>query len=162
MNTFDALNLLALNAAKNPDSESNHRFVMRWYSKTFHTPLHVVMSQIPVEDVWLAFFEERYQNMDPEQLDEFIAQALETPEERRERLSEEEKDRAAKIADAEFVRKTEEMAAKKSEPPPLPETTPPPPVIEPDVDITFVEVPPEEMEALLDAPKQSSNPASFR
>jgi hypothetical protein len=174
MNTFDALNLIALKGATKPDAESNLRFVTRWYSKTFHTPLHVVANDVPIEDIWLAFFEERYHGMPPEELQTYVSMALETPEERRARIDAEENEAAA---DEAFARQAEAAAKAKPVPivpvhnpaellsqvPSLPETTLP--VVEPDVEITFQEVDPEEMAALLEGssgPVKKVDPASFR
>ncbi len=49
-------------AVKKPDSEYNRRFIHRWYSRTFHTPLHDVMGLDP-EDVLVAYFESNYEEM---------------------------------------------------------------------------------------------------
>lgn len=105
MHTLEALRLIALKGAVKPDAESNVRYVMRWYSKTFHTPLHVVEAEIPLEDLWLAFFEERYHNYDPETLEEEVAKLLETPEQRKEREMAEESEKAA---ETEFVKLAEQ------------------------------------------------------
>jgi hypothetical protein len=153
MDPLDAINFIALKHAAKPDAESNLRYVMRWYSKTFSTPLHQVMHEIPLEDIWLAFFEERYAGMEREDLEEHIAEALETPEERRARLTAEEEEKAGNDA---FVRMTEEAAkatATKQEPVPfappvMAETKPDAPIeVPPDIAMTFVT--PEEMEKLL-------------
>lgn len=38
------------------------RYVFRWYSEKFHTPLHEV-DDLPMEDVFRAFYEVRYEEM---------------------------------------------------------------------------------------------------
>lgn len=178
MNTFEALNLIALKGAIQPDAESNLRYVMRWYSKLFHTPLHVVMQEVPIEDVWLAFYEERYSGLKRDDLDEFIALALETPDERATRLDAED---AEVNADKAFAAMAEAAAVKPtalkvnanpadllSQVPSLVETAVDAPMepLEPDIEMTFVD--PSEMEALLEgsttgqATKQTVDPSSFR
>lgn len=175
MNTFDALNLLALSGAVKPTGESNLRYVMRWYSKTFHTPLHEVY-HLPVEDIWLAFFEERYHGMPREELQTYIDLALETPEERARRIDAEEAEIASERA---FKEMTEKAAAAKpvelkvmprpadllSQIPALPETTlaTPETPLEPDIEMTFVD--PQEMEKLLEGgmgTQTKNNPMSFK
>lgn len=84
MNKHECIRLIALKGAVKPDYESNVRYAMRWYSKTFHTPLHIVYS-LPLDDIWLAFYEERYQDLSQEELQEEVRLALESPEAQRER-----------------------------------------------------------------------------
>lgn len=165
MNKFDALNLIALKGALKPDGESNLRYVMRWYSKTFFTPLHDV-PDLPIEDVWLAFFEERYHGMKREDLEEQVALALETPEERNSRVRAEEDAKAQEDA---FVAMSEKMARTAPKPVPLPANPDPAGLLsqipnlpetmpdaanreavgplEPDIKMTFVD--PDEMERLM-------------
>jgi hypothetical protein len=116
MNVFEALSLRALRGVVSPTAESNQRYVMRWYSKTFHTPLHEV-ANLPIEDVWLAFYEERYSALEPQELKEEIALALETPEQKAEREAQEAQEA---FSEAQFLKQTEEAAAKsKVTPAPL-------------------------------------------
>lgn len=148
---FEALNLIALNGVKNRTFEYQQRMVMRWYSKTFSTPLHVVESLIPLEDIWLAFLEERYEGLEPEELELAIEHALLTPEERARRNDE---STAEEIGAEQFAKMTEE-AAKTPVAPALPlnvipePVQPPPPLppLEPDIKFEFVDD--SEMEALL-------------
>lgn len=96
----------AIADALHPTEESNWRGICRAYSRTYHTPLHLVY-EMPPEEVALAFFENQMDDMDvdkeleslldtiyaiedPEyaaqkkaELDDFIEQA---EEEERERL----------------------------------------------------------------------------
>jgi hypothetical protein len=154
MNKYEALRLVALQGAYKPDAESNVRYVMRWYSKTFHTPLHEVYD-LPLEDVWLAFYEERYQALEKEDLEDEVSKALESPEARNEREMEDEAEKASALEFAKMseamnkVAKTvdkvkETLGAMKT-----PEATLPPaaPVVEEGIDMQFVD--PEEMERLL-------------
>lgn len=156
-NPFDALNKIALAGAVKPDAESNLRFVMRWYSKTFSTPLHVVADELPIEDIWLAFFEERYRGMTRAELQEYIDLALETPEERNQREAAEQMEAASEKAFAEMSANAKPVPIPVASPsdlltqvPSLPETTLPTEQmqLEPDIDMKFVD--PEEMERLLD------------
>lgn len=55
---------IALANVSDPTTEYFYRYVCRWYSKTFHTPLHVVFTDIPPSDILLAYFEEGYETMD--------------------------------------------------------------------------------------------------
>jgi hypothetical protein len=150
---FESLNLIALEGAVKPDGLSTMRYVMRWYSKTFHTPLHVVVNQVPMEDVWLAFYEEKYQGLSREELQEFIDLAMETPEEREARLIREAQD---EISEASFMKMTEEAAKKQAEKKaetvdpasllsqvpvmnkPLPQASLPDIPVEPDIEIEFI------------------------
>ena len=155
MNKYEALRLMALQGAYKPDAESNVRYVMRWYSKTFHTPLHQVY-ELPLEDVWLAFYEERYQALEKEDLEDAVAKALESPEARQEREMEDEAEKASALEFAKMseamnkVSKTvdkvkETLGAMKAPEATLPVVPSTP--IEEGIDMQFVD--PEEMEKLL-------------
>lgn len=181
MNNFEALNLIALKGAVKPDAQSNLRFILRWYSKTFHTPLHQVGTEVPIEDVWLAFYEERYHGMDRTELQEHIDLALETPEDRRLRLAAEEAEEASeenfkalteKAANPTKITPFKNPAELLSQVPNLPETKPGeapdipvPPMIEPDITMEFIDS--EDMEKLLSGgnateTKTAVDPGSFR
>lgn len=69
---FSAIRSSALLAAIKPDFGSHVRSILRWYSKTFHTPLHEV-DTIPFEDILQAWFEEQYAGMEPQQLMEELS-----------------------------------------------------------------------------------------
>lgn len=56
---------IALANVADPDSAYFYRYVCRWYSKTFHTPLNKTYS-LPSQDVFMAYFEEGYEAMDDE------------------------------------------------------------------------------------------------
>lgn len=171
MDRYEALRLIALGGAYKPDSESNVRYVMRWYSKTFHTPLHEVY-ELPLDDVWLAFYEERYQALEREDLEAEVAKTLESPEARAER---EMADEAEKASSMEFAKMSEGMAnvtkmANKIKdsidsvdraPSSIPETAPP--VIEENIQMEFVDD--AEMEKLMNdgmATQTKVNPMSFK
>lgn len=154
MNKYEALRLVALQGAYKPDAESNVRYVMRWYSKTFHTPLHEVYD-LPLEDVWLAFYEERYQALEKEDLEDEVAKALESPAARHEREMEDEAEKASALEFAKMseamnkVAKTVDKVKETIGSMKVPEVALPPaaPVIEENIQMEFVD--PEEMEKLL-------------
>jgi hypothetical protein len=81
MSLVDDLQILALKAVIDGDSDYNLRFVLRWYSKTFATPLHLVKT-LPLPDVIQAFWESRYETMDEDALDDERLKIIETREER--------------------------------------------------------------------------------
>lgn len=93
-----ALRLCALGAVKEKDPEYNLRFIFRWYSREFHTPMADVEA-MPLEEVLMHFFECRYENMDDEELEQEEARLAET---REERLAREEKERLDALDDDEF------------------------------------------------------------
>lgn len=82
MDFFDSIRLLALDAVTNPDGDATYRAICRWYSITFHTPLHVV-EDLPQEDVLQAHFEHTYSEMSEEDRKETLAELLVTEEEKK-------------------------------------------------------------------------------
>jgi hypothetical protein len=78
----------ALWAVIDEDPEWEVRQVLRWYSRTFHTPLHEV-EELPPEDVFRAWFESRYEQMEHGELIDHARLVIETPEERAERIQRE-------------------------------------------------------------------------
>lgn len=86
MDLVHAIQLAALRDVLNqrqkdpvPDPDFFQRHVMRWYSKTFYTPLDQV-EQLPLEDLLRAFFEERYENMAEDALEQERVELLKTDE----------------------------------------------------------------------------------
>lgn len=61
---------------------------MRWYSKTFHTPLHVVEWDVPLDDILQAWFESEYEGLSEDGRVDEARRLTETPEERAEREAE--------------------------------------------------------------------------
>ncbi len=141
-----ALGLVALQGIAAPDMAAQTRHVLRWYSKTFSTPLHVVQNLIPLEDVWMAYFEEKYEAMEPEELELAVQNALKPPEAVAQEIDQAQAD---KVADDAFAKMTEQAAATNPAPPLIPEPPPttPPPVLQPDILFEFVDD--KEMERLL-------------
>lgn len=84
---FKAIRVLAAEAVKERDEDYLERYIMRWYSKTFFTPMAQVY-EIPFEEILQAFFEEYYEKLDEEELDKEIQELVETDEERKTRLLE--------------------------------------------------------------------------
>lgn len=79
----EEIRLLAMQAARKPDGEAFLRRICRWYSQTFATPLHIVETEIPVEDVLMHFYEHKYDHMEDEERDVEMDEILLTPEERK-------------------------------------------------------------------------------
>lgn len=91
MDMNQAVKLNALNSIKNPDDAYYTRFIFRWYSKTFHTPLHTV-PDIPMVDILTAYYEEMYENMEEQDLATEMVRASMSPEEWAEKLKREEEE----------------------------------------------------------------------
>lgn len=161
MNHYEALKLLALRAVMKPDSDAHFRSICRWYSITFHTPLHLV-DDLPEEDVLVAYYEKTYEDMEDPEREELLKTLLETAEEKKRkalakdieeaeafeftrRLAAEEKIRAAKAKLTEVKpveRKPSMLSAADRRESRLPQDTKKPSTIEklePDVDIKFVD-----------------------
>lgn len=158
MNYYDSLKLLALGAVMKPDGEASYRSICRWYSTTFHTPLHTV-EDLPEEEVLQAYFESTYEDMSDEDRVELLKRLLETDEEKKARLRRkdaedaesfnfarqialEAKQEAAKkkIAEVQAVKKAPSMlSAKDRAPSLLPESKSTIEKLEPDVSIKFVD-----------------------
>jgi hypothetical protein len=91
MDIYEAVKINALNAVVNPDEEYYLRFIFRWYSKTFHTPLHLI-PDLPVIDILTAYYEELYEKMEKDDLAHEKLKSSMTPEEWAEKLKNEEMD----------------------------------------------------------------------
>jgi hypothetical protein len=73
--------LLALKDVLTGTAEYQHRRILRWYSRTFATPLHDV-EQLPLEYVLQHYYESFWEKAEPEELEEARVDALKTPEDR--------------------------------------------------------------------------------
>ena len=94
MDVYTAIRLNALSAVLSGDEQEYvFRYIFRWYSKTFATPLHLV-EELPIEDVLTAYYETKYEDMKEPELDMEKASLLETDEEKTARLRKEDEDRA--------------------------------------------------------------------
>jgi hypothetical protein len=68
-----AIQILALrNTIKFDEGAADHEYalrrIFRWYSKTFYTALHVVET-LPLEDILRAWWEQKYEDMTPEEIE---------------------------------------------------------------------------------------------
>lgn len=111
----EAVRVNAMAAARVPDWEASYRFVCRWYSKNYATPLTEVL-ELPMPFVLQHFYEEYYRNMDANELREKIRDAIESPEERleRERREKAADTRIAALAKADFARIQERLQKRKA------------------------------------------------
>lgn len=111
MDYDSALRILALKAVRDPDMAAHTRYIHRWYSKTFHTPLHLV-AELDPQDVYTAYYEATFEEMSEEERERELAEILETPEEKKAKALAKDIERAEMF---EFARITEEQERKKSE-----------------------------------------------
>lgn len=131
INSLKATRLLAFRAVDKKEPEYVLRYIMRWYSREFFTPLHVV-EELPIDDILTHFFECRYEGMDEHELEEEGEDLRMTPAEA---LAKEEAEEAAAEEDDEFEREAQEEASRQEATKPvttparLPEGEPEPPAI---------------------------------
>lgn len=102
-----------MGAVLRPNADYFERKVMRWYSKTFSTPLSEV-EELPLEDVFLAYYEEQYADLGSTDREEEIRQLLITEEERRQMIFEEEAEDADTFEIKQMIL-ADEAAKKKKE-----------------------------------------------
>jgi hypothetical protein len=107
MDFAEGIRVNAMHSVLHGGSDYSMRHVMRWYSKTFHTPLNVVET-LPVDHILTHYYEETYENMEEPSRNE-----------ERERLylgSEqyEKKQSEADAAEEAFLREAEEEAARSA------------------------------------------------
>jgi len=112
VNYYEALRLRAMRSVLKPDSDYQIRNVLRWYSKTYHTPLHFVET-LPLEAIFTAFYEEQYEKMSEEDREAELQALLETDEQRiaREKRKDEEE-----ASEYEFFNLTAKASAEKKSP----------------------------------------------
>lgn len=121
MEALEAIKVLAFRTVQQPDTAYLTRRLHRWYSKTFHVPLEKA-EELPLEDVWQVFFEEKYEDMSPDELEAEKQEILLSDEDRSRRAIEAEAleaemfefGKAAKVAAAKSA------ATKKQLPSPKP------------------------------------------
>lgn len=110
-----AIRLIALAAVVGEgekDADYAIRKIMRWYSKTFHTPLHVV-STLPVEDVLESYYETSYEEMSEAQREVERKELLLSEADRRAAMRKEDADEAEAEAYAKEAAEEEARAPKK-------------------------------------------------
>lgn len=81
MDQITATRISALHSVEHPDRDYLIRKILRWYSKTFHTPLADV-EELPLDDIMQAYYENRVEEMSPEERAEERALLLKTEEQR--------------------------------------------------------------------------------
>lgn len=109
---IQALKIKCLEESINPTPESRLRSIFRWYSTTFHTPLHTV-EDLPLAHIFETFFDEMFARMSPEDIEDEIRLLTMTEAERRQAENEE----AEEEADAlEFLRKIQKESTPKPDP----------------------------------------------
>ncbi len=113
MDIFEAVKINALSAVVKPDTDYQLRSIFRWYSKTFHTPLHTVQD-IPLVEVLTAYFESSYEGMKEEELAEERLRTSMTPEEWAEKLKQEEMDDLSFLEALQSKKKVEDVKLKES------------------------------------------------
>jgi hypothetical protein len=107
LDLLKATRLLAFAAVEKRDADYLLRYILRWYSRTFATPLHEV-DALPLEDVLEHYFECQAEDMEDEDKDEVLARLIET---RSERLEREAKEAEEAVADDAFYKATLAEAA---------------------------------------------------
>jgi len=90
MDVYKAIQLKALANVMLDESDVEYRirYISRWYSKTFHTPLSEV-ADIPFVELLQAFFEEKYENESETELELLRNALIESDEERKAREAKE-------------------------------------------------------------------------
>lgn len=85
---FEAIQLVSLSNLYNfrDDKPTSHEYdmnrIFRKYSKTFYTPLHVVKNELPLHQVITAYFDDLFENMDQDELEQVRLDLIKTAEER--------------------------------------------------------------------------------
>lgn len=96
LDSINNLKILALRSVIRPDEEYLCRKIIRWYSKTFHTPI-IEVQKIPILDILQHYYEEQFEELeaDPEKKEEFhniITELIETESQKADRLKKEAKE----------------------------------------------------------------------
>jgi len=76
-------NVLSRRKKKAIDTDFQLREVFRWYSTTFHTPLHVVET-LPLDDIFTHYWEAHYLELDEKELEAARSDVLADPDELKE------------------------------------------------------------------------------
>src|ERR1700690_144096 len=88
INYFDAIQLISLSNLYNlkNDKPTSHEYdinrICRYYAKKFNTPLHVVRNELPLHDVLTAYFDDLFEGMDDDVLEDTRLDLLKSQEER--------------------------------------------------------------------------------
>lgn len=106
MDYVDGIRICALASVLYPDDEDQIHEVFEWYSREYHTPLHVVQD-LPLDSVLFCYFRAVYRNMNPEDRHNHAIWLMETPEERQKRAD------SDKNEEDDFLRQAREANKKK-------------------------------------------------
>jgi hypothetical protein len=120
-------------AVKRHDGEYRLRQIFRWYSRTFHTPLHQVQD-LDLLDILQAFYEDRLGDMKDDELHDEIQDLIRTPEEEMRALREDAKTRSEDELAAQAIEaslKAADLAAKSKEKQTISPVGPREPVVKP-------------------------------
>lgn len=84
MDILEAVKARALLTVVKPETDNEYfaRYVRRWYSRTFHTPLHDV-EKLPMLDLFEHYYEVTFEEMEYEERMNAIGNLLMTEEEKR-------------------------------------------------------------------------------
>jgi hypothetical protein len=110
MDIYEAVKINALHSVIKPDEEYYMRFIFRWYSKTFHTPLHLV-PDLPVIDVLTSYYEDMYEKMEEADLIQERIKSSMSAEEWAEKMKNEEMDDLAFMETIMSKKKVESIKA---------------------------------------------------
>ena len=110
---YRLIRLRALHSVLFPDEDYVVRKAIRWYSKTFHTPLAVV-EEMPLGDIFEAFYEEHYEAMAPQDRDAEKEDLLLSDEDRYQKILAEEADEAEMFETAKVLMAQEAGQAEKN------------------------------------------------
>lgn len=91
MDQYSAVRILAFKAVFDQDPEYILRKIIRWYSKTYYTPIAQV-EELPFEEILQAYFEEKYEAMHKDDLEAEKQDILTTAEARQAIVTAEEHD----------------------------------------------------------------------
>lgn len=154
MDMFRAIKTLALLevTAKYKSENYELRRVRRWYSQTFFTPLHLV-DDLPIFQLMQAYYENGFEQMEPNELNEALIEITQTPEERAAALTKEQ--RAESDDDLFFKEVQAEALQQKSLP--KPETRPALPIsrtLAAETQLPNVKLPPAELKMTFITPEE--------
>ena len=133
MDFYQAVRLRALAAVLHPDRDYLIRRTIRWFSKTFHTPVAVV-EELPLEEIVSTYYEEQYAQMTPEQQQQEREDLLLSDEDRQAQVLAEEAEEAEMYEMSRLVVAEEEAKKRGKKPGGLGDVkTPAIPLIKPEL-----------------------------
>ncbi len=102
MDLAEEIKILAFLEVRNKTLGYSLRTVYRWYSREFATPLHLVHT-LPYTEVLQAYFEDQFENMSEDELEDARVLLIETDGQREVRLAEEERLKSSEAAFLKFA-----------------------------------------------------------